>query len=576
MIAAYDYCRPIANADFSGFAREFFVKTHYYAPLVHMGTAVFFLVFGASRLTGIAINLVSLGVLLGAVYWIGRRLYSPGEEDSVAGDHSETAKVGRGTIGRSFANPAVLAALLAACYHFPAWLIHDAFLDYPLTAMVALSIALLIRAGDFQKRRNALMFGLSAGLGMLTKQTFAFFLLLPAMYIVGRVLARRDFRAILNLALAGLLALAVAAIWYAPHLKDVIAIYKMNQQAALDENEAPLFSFMSNTVYIHGLLSMQVQIVFGALFLCGLIYQVRMWMLSRKGRPHRWMFARKGRPQRAAPTGDSRWRRENLILYLWIVSGILCFTLVANKDMRYTVPVLPAVALISVTWLGRRSSKTASSDVYPSIPAARRLRGAVAALIVVWAFVSFLNAQWPRGGMGSYIDTPRFRWMVFARNYFGFDHRPMPDDWGVPEIVSTMSRLGPHQAAEYTPKLGVVVNLPYLNPSSVALYARLQSPGRAGAPLVTVIWLVSKSSADQISDCDYLLVRTGLDKAEWLAPLERYSEDLIRANPSRLTRVAEFPIPLEGAEAVLYKCEKQTDRADLLLRSVALSLSRSK
>jgi hypothetical protein len=93
---------------------------------------------------------------------------------------------------------------------------------------------------------------------------------------------------------------------------------------------------------------------------------------------------------------------------------------------------------------------------------------------------------------------------------------------------------------------------------------------------VTVIWLVSKSAADQISDCDYLLVRTGLDKAEWLAPLERYSEDLIRANPSRFTRMAEFPIPLEGAEAVLYKCEKETGQAGLLPRSVALSLSRSK
>jgi hypothetical protein len=570
MIAAYDYCRPIAHADFSGFAREFFVKTHYYAPLVHLGTAVFFLVFGASRLTGIAINLVSLGALLGAVYWIGRRLYSPGEEDSVAGDYSETATVGRGTIGRSFANPAVLAALLAACYHFPAWLIHDAFLDYPLTAMVALSIALLIRTGDFQKRRHALLFGLSAGLGMLTKQTFAFFLLLPAIYIIGRVLARRDLRAILNLALAGLLALAVTAIWYAPHLKDVIAIYKMNQQAALDENEAPLFSFMSNTVYVHGLLSMQVQIVFGAMFLCGAIYQGWRWIRSKKGRPHLYS------DKRTAPTRDSRGPRVSLILYLWIVSGIVCFTLVANKDMRYTVPVLPAVALISVTWLGRRSSKTASSDVYPSIPAARRLKGAVAALIVAWAFVSFLNAQWPRAGMGSYIDTPRFRWMVFARNYFGFDHRPMPDDWGVPKIVSTMSRLGSDQAAEYTPKLGVVVNLPYLNPSSVALYARLQSPGRAGAPLVTVIWLVSKSAADQIPDCDYLLVRTGLDKAEWLAPLERYSEDLIRANPSRFTRVAEFPIPLEGAEAVLYKCDKDTGEAGLLPSPMALSQSRSK
>src|SRR5262249_6373755 len=81
---------------------------------------------------------------------------------------------------------------------------------------------------------------------------------------------KRDFRAILNLALAVLLALAVSAIWYLPHFKDVITVYRMKQQAALDENEAPLFSFMSNTVYVHGWLSMHVQVLFGLLFFCGL------------------------------------------------------------------------------------------------------------------------------------------------------------------------------------------------------------------------------------------------------------------------------------------------------------------
>jgi hypothetical protein len=164
--------------------------------------------------------------------------------------------------------------------------------------------------------------------------------------------------------------------------------------------------------------------------------------------------------------------------------------------------------------------------------------------------------------MGSYIDTPRFRWMVFARNYFSFDHRPLSDDWGVPEVVSALSRPDTNewngQPATNTsqPKIGVVVNLPYLNPSSVALYARLQAPGRAGPPIVTMIWLVNKSAADQISDCDYLLVRTGLDRAEWLAPLERYAEDLIRSNPSGFTRMAGFPIPMDGAEVVLYKINK--------------------
>jgi hypothetical protein len=39
----------------------------------------------------------------------------------------------------------------------------------------------------------------------------------------------------------------VAAVWYGPHLQDVIAIYRENRQAAVNENEAPLFTFDSTS-----------------------------------------------------------------------------------------------------------------------------------------------------------------------------------------------------------------------------------------------------------------------------------------------------------------------------------------
>jgi 4-amino-4-deoxy-L-arabinose transferase-like glycosyltransferase len=41
---AYDYYRPLAHGDFSGFARDFFTTRHYYAPFVHLVSAGVFLV----------------------------------------------------------------------------------------------------------------------------------------------------------------------------------------------------------------------------------------------------------------------------------------------------------------------------------------------------------------------------------------------------------------------------------------------------------------------------------------------------------------------------------------------------
>lgn len=507
---ADDYYRLLAHHDFSGFAREFFIIRHYYAPFVHLVSAGVFLIFGASRLAGIGVNLLSLAALLWAVASISRHIYGGTSVTGEKGDCSPQTPV----------LLSVVPALIAACYHFNAWLVHDAFLDFPLTAAVAVCFALLIRADDFRVRRKALAFAIAAGIGMLVKQTFAFFFVLPALYVAGRVLWSRDRRAIFNLALAAAVSILVAAIWYGPHWQDVIAIYRENQQAAVNENEAPLFSFDSNFFYVHALISMQIQLPLALVFAAGVVYSL------------------------------ARCRKQTVILYLWLLSGIICFALVANKDVRYTAPVLPAAAIISVSWL-RKFKMITEVNGQTGKPAVV-LKTALLAGIACWALMSFFNAQWPRAGSGTAIDTPRYRWMVFARNYYGFDHRPLEDDWSVPEIVRSLSN-----KQMSAPVLGVVVNLPYLNPSSLSLYARLLSGARAGSPLIDVRYVVAPSMIDRIDECDYILVRTGLDKADWVADVERDVEKLVRDNPDRFIRDASFPIPLEEAEAVVYRSQKR-------------------
>lgn len=546
--AGYDFYTPLSRGDLRGFVREFFVEPHYYAPLAHLVTGGIFFLFGASRLAGIGINFISLAVLLTSVSWMSRALYS--QKPKGVTDPSPDTTINESAtpvdLHASSMTMGILAALLTVSYHFSAWLLHDAFLDYPLMAIVAASFALLTKAGDFLKLKDAALFAVAAGLGMLTKQTFAFFLFLPAIYITIQVLRSRNLKAVVNLALAGLIVVAISAIWYAPHLREVIAIYQVNREAAINENEAPLYSIMSNLYYAHAIISPQIQLPFGFLFFGGLIYSL------------------------------VRRRKESILLYLWLVSGLGAFTMVANKDLRYTVPLLPAVAILSVCWVRDLQFHTRNK-----IRLALKL--APIALIAVWCFVSFFNAQWPRDGQGSYIDSPRFRWMVFARNYFGFDHRPLPYDWGLPGIVlavdkdwqenqpkSSSTNASPakeqrtptpsetvspstHKPDDdsQTPVVGVVVNLPQLNPSNVAMYARFVAREPGAPPLIKVDWLTAAGSKDRLEGVDYLLVRTGLDKAEWLAPLERSAESI--ANTPKFKRVASFPIPLEGAEAVLYR-----------------------
>jgi 4-amino-4-deoxy-L-arabinose transferase-like glycosyltransferase len=584
IVAAYDYYRPLAHLDFRGLRRELFDATHYYAPFIHIVTAVIFLIFGASRISAIGVNLISLAVLLASVYWIGKTLYGNLSESDSGGarkpqDSKPVSENRRPDL--HIVALAVVAALLSTCYHFPAWLLHDAFLDYPLMALVALTFALLIRARDFRVRRYALMFGLVAGLGMLSKQTFAIFFVLPALYVALKVIATRDRRAILNLALAGIVMISIAALWYGPHWDDVLAIWRANKLAAIDEREPALFSRDSNLYYLHSLISSQTQLPLGILFCLGLIYSL------------------------------VRCRKQSVLLYLWLLSGVGLFTFIENKDFRYTVPVLPAVALLSVCWMrdlksgatGIKQHSDRESVQGEAVQKSRRkvspaLKVALVASIVVWAFVSFFNAQWPRPGEGQgqgvFIDTPYFRWMTYARNYYVFDHRPLPHDWSVPEIVKTVSELpvqdesrmslladpsthitvpprppDPHEAVTAPPipgedpdhpprvTLAVVVNRHYLNSSSIALYARLLSDGHSGLPLLRVESISDESEIGRIQHCDYLLVRAGLEKAEGVQAVERRVQDLLRENPSRFPQVAAFPTPSTEVQAVIHRIERE-------------------
>jgi hypothetical protein len=308
----------------------------------------------------------------------------------------------------------------------------------------------------------------------------------------------------------------------------VRAIYDINRAGAVLENEPPVFSFSSLKYYSFGLLNAQLQLPFALLFLYGL----------------KCSFA--------------RFRKESLMLYLWIASGVLMFTLISNKDIRYSVPFLPAAALISTCWLTVSTKRDGKTQQQQNKELYRRKPLMIIAIVIL-AVASFLNAQWPPGGSGLYFDLKVVSLRVFARNYYLFDHRPLADNWGAPDVVLAIAGDWRGSQNDYNgerPIVGVVANLPFLNPSSVSLQARLLAVERAGRPLVSVSWLADESALSGLSQCNYLVARTGIENSRWVASVERYIDEMARANPHRFTRLSAFALPKEYGEVVVYRINK--------------------
>ena len=139
---------------------EVLAYSNYYPPLVHLGVVALYKLFGVDQDVAAMVNVGYMAVLLASTWAIGRRL---------AG-----------------ANSGILAAILLGAVPMIYAMSRYLYLDFALTAMVAASVATLLAADRFRRRRWSLLFGVAIGLAFLVKWTTAAFLIGPLVFIVWR------------------------------------------------------------------------------------------------------------------------------------------------------------------------------------------------------------------------------------------------------------------------------------------------------------------------------------------------------------------------------------------------------
>ncbi len=305
------------------------------------------------------------------------------------------------SLGREFGGPwtGVLAAAIAGFYPWLGGLARMLLLDLPAAGATALAIAALLAGRGFADRRGSLAFGLAAGLAMLTKHAAAFYLAGPFLLSLRGLTkdpARRR-----NLAAAFLVGFAVAACYYVPRVPA----------------EVKHFAKIRGGGEVEGDLS------------------------AREGA--NWAFYAVALVEQMGPAGAAafvlalpfllaRWRGRVGWAGLWFAVPWLFFSLFSNKDLRYTVPYLPAFAFATAAGL--------ASIPWP------RIRGvAIAAVLAVLA-LAYVHGSWP------VLDrwmAPRYVIALDARVSLGFhvpidpEFRPRREDWKTEEIGALLEADGP-------------------------------------------------------------------------------------------------------------------------------------
>jgi len=272
-----------------------------YPPFTYLLTGSLYSILGFSEDIPQFSLLIYLIVYLVSIYGIAHKLFS---RKSVA----------------------LFAVFLASVYpllvHFSR--IYD--LDFPLTALLALSLYALLRTGYFTNLKWSVALGVIVALGMLTKWTFVIFFLGPLVVylfafkktndsLAENELSRKVFRR--NLLMAVMVALVIAVPWYWQNFFDVLKSSIATRNNVFSVPYENIISIGNINYYILKTIK-SVTWPLALLMLTGIIFSFL------------------------------RHKKEDWFLLSWILLPYFLMTfLIYSKESRYFLPEYPALAIIS-------------------------------------------------------------------------------------------------------------------------------------------------------------------------------------------------------------------------------------
>jgi hypothetical protein len=372
-------------------------------------------------------------------------------------------------LGRRFGGPAAgaMAAVLFGTAPFTAFSMLRFQLDLPLAAMVAVFLLALLAAADFRHSRWAILSGVLFGLGMLTKPTFALYAFPAVALAVGRIRRRR---ALMNALVGALVAIILSLPWYGPRLLGLSGqIGRRSFEQAAESGHAAPWSIAALSFYPTWLIP-QFGVIATILLCVGAVAALR--------------------------------RRQPFLLVALLIPFAVA-EVIQNKNLRYTLPLLPAAAALG--GLG-----------FASLPERPRLLAAVGTGILAAVQIVATAAGWPAVTLPG-LGVP----LVLASP-------PRTQTWGQREILEAVARH--HQATGADPaRISVVPNHAYFSVSNFRYYAL-----RDGHAMEFM-----RAWDGEPVGVEYMILKDGDVGPEWTAVKPRRIEARLASDPN-FARV--FPV----------------------------------
>ena len=413
-------------------------RSSFYPPFVPCTAALAYRLWPTDEASAQAVVLLFLGLGMAATYLLGRR-FSGG-----AGG--------------------VAAAIAFGTAPFVVYISLRFQLDLPLAAMVAVAIEALLRTEGFRRSGWSLGAGVVVGLGLLTKPTFLVYVLVPIVVLVVQVADRRR---LVNAAAGAAAAIVLSLPWYGLRFFGLPAQIggRSFRQAAESGHPHPLSAAALG--YYPQTFPTQFGAIAAALFVLGFLIVMRR---------HRMLLAS-------------------------VVLPFAVFELIQNKNLRYTLPLLPLAA-------------TVAGVAFAALP--RRAQLGAGALLVA---ASGLQVSATAFGIPANLRLPGVGIPL------AFVSPPSREDWHQREILTLIAK----DSAGAPTTVSVVPNHSFFSASNFRYYAV-----RDGQP-----FSFSRAWDPEPLGVHYMILKTGDVGPSWTAAkIQRIDARL--ASDRNLARI--FPV----------------------------------
>lgn len=301
-LEAYDFLSGFRHLKFPLSAIE---PQKWHGILVGFSTALFYFLFGSAQDTAIIINTaIFLPILVLSTYGIAKRIL------------------------RVYAG--ILAAFIITSYPIIFNNLRIYMLDLPLTSMVTLSLYFLIASDNFSNRKNSLLFGLSFGLGLLVKFNYIAFIIGPLLFTMCQAITQKSGlykNTLRNILYLIIIAVFLCATFYTVKLRDMLQRIYETSNFSIFKNYRPDFSNFLSWRFSGILKFLEITISEGISFLLLIAFLVGFGFFVRLALKERWKLY--------------------LVLIVPLFIHIFLLSIEPNCMFRYSMPLLPVIALIT-------------------------------------------------------------------------------------------------------------------------------------------------------------------------------------------------------------------------------------